>query len=427
MCSFWNVPRRNDLILIKGPRVIDPLMGIDRELDLLLEGIRIREIGKGLWRAGAQVVEARGKMLFPGFVDLHVHLRDFEESHKETIFTGSRAAALGGFTAIVNMPNTLPPLDSPEVLLRWKERVREGAAIRVFTMVCLSRGRGGEELSPLKELFDDPLVVGATDDGNPIRSEALMRQALEISQRTGMLIADHPEDSPDFGSPLGPRNFWSEPFYVERDLMLLQETGGRLHLQHISMEESLKFIRQAKKKGIGVTCEVTPHHLILHDGQGLGPNAKVNPPLRSKKDVEALREALREGIIDVIATDHAPHSPEEKARGWEEAPFGISGIEVALPLIYTELVTRGLLELGELVRLMSQNPARIIEIDIPRIQEGARANLVIFDPEIQWVLKPDALFSKGKNTPFSGKRLMGKVWATFVEGRAAVLGGDLIP
>ncbi|RLA85158.1 MAG: dihydroorotase [Deltaproteobacteria bacterium] len=416
--------RESDLILIKGPRVVDPLLGIDRELDVLLDGARIREIGKGLWRAGARVVEARGKMLFPGLVDLHAHLRDLGESHKETIFTGSRAAALGGFTTVVNMPNTLPPLDSPEVLLKWKEKVRKDAAVRVFTMVCISKGRRGEQLSPLEEMSRDPLVVGATDDGNPVRSEGLMRRALEISQRTGILIADHPEDGPG-QKPLGSRDFWSEPLYVERDLMLLRETGGRLHLQHISMEESLKLIRQAKEKGLGVTCETTPHHLILFDGQGLGPNAKVNPPLRNRRDVEALREALKEGIIDAIATDHAPHSPEEKARGWEEAPFGISGIEVALPLVYAELVTRDLLRLEEMVKLMSQSPARIMGIDPPRIQEGARADFVIFDPEIQWVLKPQSLFSKGKNTPFSGKCLTGKVWATFVEGRAIVLEGYL--
>lgn len=418
------MPRESDPILIKGPRVVDPLLGIDRELDVLLDGARIREIGKGLWRAGARVVEARGKMLFPGLVDLHAHLRDLGESHKETIFTGSRAAALGGFTTVVNMPNTLPPLDSPEVLLKWKEKVIKDAAVRVFTMVCISKGRRGEQLSPLEEMSRDPLVVGATDDGNPVRSEALMRRALEISKRTGILIADHPEDGPG-QKPLGSRDFWSEPLYVERDLMLLRETGGRLHLQHISMEESLKLIRRAKEKGLEVTCEATPHHLILFDGKELGPNAKVNPPLRNRRDVEALREALKEGIVDAIATDHAPHSPEEKARGWQEAPFGISGIEVALPLIYGELVTRDLLRLEEMVKLMSQNPARIMGIDPPRIREGARADFVIFDPQIQWELKPQSLFSKGKNTPFLEKRLRGKVWATFVEGRAIVLEGHL--
>lgn len=414
------------LVLIKGALILDPGGSPDGPVDVLVGEGKVLAVEKGLSVPGADVLDAHDKLLMPGLIDLHVHLRDLGEAHKETVLTGTGAAALGGFTTVVNMPNTRPPLDSPEALEAWKAKARQEALVRVKTMVCLTVGRRGLELSPLETLGADPWVVGATDDGNPLPGGRLLREALEVSRRTGLLIASHPEDSPE-REPLGPTPYVNEPYYVERDLRVLEEVGGRLHLQHLSMKESIPFVRRAKGRGLRVTCEVTPHHLCLFDQGERDPNFKVNPPLRGKEDVEALREALVEGLIDVIATDHAPHASEEKERGWADAPFGISGLETALSLLWTELVMAGYIDPLHLVTLTSWNPARILGLPPPRISPGSRADLCLFDPHLRWKVVPRAFFSKGKNTPLAGRELQGKVWATICGGRVVVRDGRLVP
>lgn len=414
------------MVLIKGVKVLDPLESPEGPVDVLIGKGMILGLGRGIEERQAEVLDGEGKLLLPGLIDLHTHLRDLEEAHKETIYTGTGAAALGGFTMVINMPNTAPPLDSQQPLRQWKARAKRAALVGVRTMVCLTKGRRGKELSPLEGLSRDPWVVGATDDGDPFPSGRLLKEAMEFSRRTGFLLASHPEDSPD-REPLGPKPFWNEPLYVERDLHALEESGGRLHLQHLSMKDSLLLVRKAKEKGLRVTCEVTPHHLCLYDQGIRDPSFKVNPPLRTREDVEALRQGLVEGVIDAIATDHAPHSQGDKARDWELASFGISGLETALSLIWTELVKEGYLRPLDVVRLMVANPAQILGLPLPRICPGAPADLILFDPHWRWKVESQALFSKGKNTPFIGRELLGKVLATFYRGRAVVWEGRLVP
>jgi len=418
------VKENKKALLIKKARLFDPLKEKEEVCDILIEGGKIRSLGINIEESSAFVIDAQGKWVFPGLVDLHVHLRDLGESHKETIFTGSGAGALGGFTLLVNMPNTVPPLDSLDSLRLWKQKVDRKALVEVRTMVCLSKGRQGRELSPLDELCSDSYVVGITDDGNPFISESLLEKALEFSEQRGIIVASHPEDGPNVGA-FGRVTFSNEPLYVERDLRVVGKRGGRLHLQHISMAESLPLIRKAKEKGFRISCEVTPHHLLLSQGEILDGKAKVNPPLRSRKDCEALKEALIEGLIDVIASDHAPHAPWEKEGEWGNIPFGISGLETALSLIYTEFVLRGLLSPFEMLRKMSINPLRILGLPLPQIKEGEEINLVIFDPEVEWVVNEKLFFSCGKTSPFNGRRLRGKVWGTIIRGKLIVKEGKI--
>lgn len=414
------------IYLIRGARVLDPGQGLDAALDLLIEGGVIKAMERGIKAPEALPLDAQGKVVLPGLVDVHVHLRDMGEAHKETVSSGTRAAARGGFTAVVNEPNTLPPLDSLQVLQRWKGIARRDAVVRVWTKVCITLSRKGEVLAPLEELGEDPMVVAATDDGNPVPSDALMAKAMELAARTGLLLTPHCEDAPGV-PPRGHRPFWSEPLYVERELWLAERSGARVHISHVSLADSVELVRKAKERKVQVTCEATPHHLSLDQGaEALGADAKVNPPLRTKRDVEALKEALREGVIDVIASDHAPHTPEEKGRGWEEAPFGAVGLETSLGVIYTELVLQGVISLGGMVRVMSLEPARIFGLPLKGLRVGQEADLVVFDPEATWKVDPRAFVSKGRNTPFRSRELRGRVLATFVRGRPVVLNGELL-
>lgn len=419
-------PEGAESFLIKGARVIDPSQGIDAPLDILIEQGILRRMARGIKAPRAFFIDATDKVVFPGLVDMHVHLRDLGEAHKETVATGTRAAAKGGVTAVVNEPNTLPPLDSLEAVGRWEHLLRRDAVVRVWTKVCITRTRKGKALAPLEELSRHPLVVAATDDGNPVPSDDVMAEAAKLSARIGLLLTPHCEDGPGL-PPRGPRAFWNEPYYVERELRLAERFGTRIHICHVSMADSIELIRRAKGRGVRVTCEATPHHLVLDQGmEAIGPDAKVNPPLRTRRDVEALQQALKEGVVDVIASDHAPHSPEEKARGWQEAPFGVIGLETSLGVIYTELVLKGVINLEEMVRLMSFTPARILGLPVGALKVGREADLVIFDPEALWKVDPATFASKGRNTPFKGWELKGRVLATFVRGKPVVLGGELL-
>lgn len=402
-------------VLIKNARLVDHRG--EFYSDLLVEGTRVRAIGRDIDCQVALFIDVEGKFVLPGLLDLHVHLRDLGESHKETIFTGTLAGLKGGYTLLVNMPNTVPPLDNLKVLEGWVERAKREAFVELRTMVCLTEGREGKKLAPLEVLAKVPVVVGATDDGDPIVEDSLMEEALKASESLGLLLAPHCEDGSRRWMGQS-RSFTNEPYYVERDLKLMKKVGGRVHFQHISMRESLSLIHKAKKEGLKVSFEVTPHHLLLSERDiGKVPDAKVNPPLRSPEDVHALQEALIQGLIDVISTDHAPHTDVEKQRDWEEMPSGVVGLEVALPVLYSRLVLQGVIDLKTLMRLMSFNPARILGLRRGYLEVGAWADLIVFNPDVEWQVDPKVFLSKGRHTPFKGWRVKGRVEWAFVKGR----------
>ena len=415
-------------VLIKGARVLDPSLGLDALLDLWIKDGLIQGLDRGIKTPGALTIEAEGKVLVPGLIDVHVHLRDLQEAHKETIATGTRAAAKGGFTTVVSEPNTSPPLDSAENIDRWRRLARRDAVVNLYSKACITRGRRGQDLVSFSALARRrPFVVAATDDGNPVYDDRVMERAMKAARRWGILLASHCEDGP--GGPFrGGRPYWSEPLYIERDLWLAERLEVPLHICHVSMAESLYLIRRAKARGVRVTCEVTPHHLLLSEEEAsrIGPDAKVNPPLRRRRDVEALQEALAEGLIDVIASDHAPHHPDEKARGWQEAPFGVIGLETTWGVLYTHLVSKGVLDLGGLIERLSANPAKAFGLPGGSLLKGQRADITILDLEEEWEVLPEEFASKGRNTPFKGWRLRGRAWGTIVQGRPVMIGGRLL-
>jgi dihydroorotase len=426
-------------LLIKGGRVIDPSQDLDDYRDILIEEGLIRDIAPRITREGVPVIEAEGKVVVPGLIDMHCHLRDFNEAHKETIATGTRAAALGGFTTCVCEPNTDPPMDTPRAIAQWISRAEQDACVKVHTKVCLTKGRQGKQIVNLKALMRRPWVVAATDDGNPVVSDGVMERAFVKARENELLLTPHCEESPatiqvfQQQNPLIPlaeeiAHYKREPHYVARDLELAEKTSWRVHISHVSMAESLDLIKQARTRWVAVTCEATPHHLTLteRDAEKYGPDAKTNPPLRKKRDVEALHRGLADGTIDVIASDHAPHAPAEKARGWETAPMGAIGLETTLGVVLTSLVHPGIITLTQAVELMSVNPARILGIPGGSLSPGKPADVTVIDLEKKWVVDPSRFASKGRNTPFKGWRLKGKAYATIVDGKVVMKAGELL-
>ena len=424
--------------LLKEGRVIDPETGRDEVVDLLIQGNRVAKIGslrKGSVRP-SQLIMAKGLVITPGLVDMHTHLREPGREDEETIESGSKAAAQGGFTTICCMPNTNPPLDDQGMIRLIYERNTPYA--RVFPIGTISKGREGKELVEVGDLFKAG-AVALSDDGSPLLNAELMRRVLEYSRLFGLPVIDHCEDlaltaegvmNEGFVSTrLGLRGIphASEEIMVSRDLHLLELTKGRLHIAHLSSAESVGLICTAKNKGLAVTTEVTPHHLTLTDDALLSynTNAKVNPPLRTKADLDALRSGLAKGTIDVIATDHAPHSVVEKEAEFDLAPFGMIGLETALGLVLTELVRPGRLNLVKALAAMSLNPARILKLPYGKIAPGRLADLVCFDLKKTWIVNPSRFASKSKNTPFTNRRLIGKVIHTLVDGRFSFRDGLL--
>jgi dihydroorotase len=427
------------VLLIKGGRVIDPSLEREDYLDILIEDGLISRIEPHIELEGVPVIEAEGKVVVPGLIDMHCHLRDFNEAYKETIATGTRAAALGGFTTVVCEPNTDPPMDAPRTVTQWISRAEQKACVNVHTKVCLTKGRQGKQVVNLKALVRRPWVVAATDDGNPVVSERVMERAFVKARQSELLPTPHCEESPatiqafQQQNPLIPlaeeiAHYKREPYYVARDLELAERTNWRVHISHVSMAESLDLIKQARARWVAVTCEATPHHLTLteKDAEKCGPDAKVNPPLRQKEDVATLQQGLKEGTIDVIASDHAPHAPEEKARGWEAAPMGAIGLETTLGVVLTSLVHPGIITLSRAIELMSANPARILGISGGSLSLGKPADITIIDLEKKWVVDPLRFASKGRNTPFKGWRLRGKAYATIVKGNVVMKEGELL-
>jgi dihydroorotase len=422
-------------LLIQGGHIIDPGQEIDETGSLLIAGGKISWLGRGETappEPGGDVLDARGLIVCPGLVDLHCHLRQPGFEDKETIATGSQAAARGGFTTICCMPNTSPPLDSRATVDYVKSTASSEGVVRVLPIGCISKGRQGEELAPMSELASAG-VIAYSDDGNPVLNSNLMRQALDCSRGLGLPIIDHSEDTllsegglmneGIISTKLGLRGIpaAAEEIMIARDLILAQLTGARLHIAHVSTEGSVDLIRRGKEKGIRVTAEVTPHHLTLTEEKVIGynTNAKVNPPLRTKRDTQALIQGLKENVIDAIATDHAPHTEADKLVDFARAAFGISGFETALGSLLS-LVHNGQLTLNTLTAKLTCAPAKIIGNkygQLGSLEVGVAADVTIFDPDREWVVDTRAFASKGKNTPLAGSRLKGRVMATIAQGK----------
>lgn len=422
-------------LLIRDGQLFDPGQGINESWSLFIKDGVISWLGKTRMmppQLDCDVINARGLVVVPGFIDLHCHFREPGFEEKETIATGAQAAGRGGFTTVCCMPNTLPPLDNREKVEFILSKAAKEAVVRVLPVGCITRGRQGEELVDMAELAEAG-VIGFSDDGNTVGNPALIRQALELSRKLGLPVIEHCEDKAlikggiinegAVSARLGLQGIpaTAEENIVARDLELARLTGGRIHIAHVSTRGSVELIHRAKEEGIAVTAEVTPHHLTLTEEEVVahGTNAKVNPPLRTSRDVEALLEALNNGTIDVIATDHAPHTVAEKALPIAEAPFGISGLETAfgslMGLVYTEKVP-----IETLIARLTNVPASILGEKFGKLGAltvEASADVVLFDPTSEWVVDPDTFVSKGKNTPLAGRTLKGKVMATISRGR----------
>ena len=428
-------------LLITGGRVIDPSRGSDGLADVFIENGKIAAVGRNIAaESGVRRIDARGKVVAPGLVDLHVHFREPGQEHLETIATGAMSAVAGGFTAVCAMPNTDPVIDNQAAVgFVVRQAIRAGKA-RVHPIGCISVGQRGQQLAEFGEMVAAG-AVAVSDDGHPVVSSQLMRTALEYAKTFGIPVADHCEDPTlslagamhegIVSTRLGLKGIPSaaEEVMVARDLILAGLTGGHIHLCHISTKGSVELIRRAKDRGVNVTAEATPHHFSLtHDCcEGYNTNAKVSPPLREELDRAAVREGLRDGAIDCIATDHAPHHYDTKQREFDDAPNGIIGLETALGVGVTELVETGLLSLPELVARMSTVPARIFHLTGGTLAVGATADLVIFDPKRRWTVRASDLHSKSANSPYLGRELTGRADLTTVAGRVVFDRGSDTP
>jgi dihydroorotase len=418
-------------ILIRGGRVIDPSRNGDAVADVYLQDGKVAAVGTNITGGdGAHVIEAAGKVVSPGLIDLHVHLREPGQEDLETVATGAMAAAAGGFTAVCAMPNTDPVLDNQGAIGFVISQAQKAGKARVYPIGTISLGQKGEQLAEMGELVGAG-AVAVSDDGKPVMSSHLMRTALEYAKTFGIPVADHCEEMTlarggamhegIVSTRLGLKGIpaAAEEIMVARDIILAELTGGHVHLCHMSTRGSVSLIRRAKEMGLRVTAEATPHHFTLtHEAcEGYNTNAKMNPPLREDLDREAIREGIKDGTIDVIATDHAPHHYDAKEREFDDAPNGILGLETAFGLAMTELVQTGLLTLPELLFRMSTRPARVFNLPGGTLATGAPADLVILDPETRWTVDPSTFFSKSRNTPFSGRTLTGRAELTIVRGR----------
>jgi len=418
-------------LLLSGGRVLDPANGVDRVADVLLVDGRVHAVGAGL-RApeGVETIDLAGLVVTPGFIDSHVHLREPGFEHKETIATGTAAAAAGGFTAVAAMPNTNPPPDAAVHVEAALRRAERDGRVRVYVIGCITRGRAGRQLAPLEELARAG-AIAFSDDGDPVEDEALMRQALHMASRIGRPLFPHEEfralsgggcmHDGDVARRLGVKGMppAAEDDMIARDIDLVRQTGGALHIAHISTAGTVDLVRAAKSEGLPVTCEVLPHHFLLTDDEveRQGPAAKMAPPLRSAADVEAMKAGLADGTIDTIATDHAPHTVQEKAASLEDSPFGIVGLETAVGLSITALVEGGRLDLPTLVEKFTWAPARILGLPGGRLSPGEVGDVTVLDPRRRWTVDPGDFRSMATNTPFTGFDLVGRAVATIVAGR----------
>ncbi|MCS7307461.1 MAG: dihydroorotase [Aquificaceae bacterium] len=415
-------------ILIKKARLIDPSQNMDCIGDLLVEKGRIKQVAEDIFELEAQVIDAKGLIACPSFVDIHVHLRDPGQEYKEDLYTGMRTAVAGGFTTLLCMPNTKPAIDSPEVARYVIRKAEDVGLCKVLPAGAITKGRAGKELVDFYALKNAGCPA-FTDDGSPLMDSKLMQRALELTAQIGAFVMNHCEDdrlayghiNEGYVSSLtgiSSRPASAEDVLVARDCVLAYHTGGHVHVQHLSSKLSVDIIRFFKEKGARVSCEVNPYHLLFTEEELLSSyaNAKVNPPLRKEEDRRALIQALQDGTIDCIATDHAPHAVREKGLIESSAP-GMIGLQTALPMVLN-LVREDKISLSKMVELMSCKPARLLGLEgCGTLREGAKANIVVFDPEKEWVLCEETNLSKSKNTPLWNKTLKGKVVYTIFEGK----------
>jgi dihydroorotase len=430
-------------LLLKNVHVVDPVAGRNGKFDILVENGRIARVGRDLPAGSAHVVELpSGCVVTPGLIDIHVHLREPGQEHKETIATGTQSAVAGGFTAVACMPNTDPINDNASVTQFILKRAADVGVARVYPIGAVSIGQNGEQLTEIGDLRNAGCVA-ITDDGRPVATSLLMRRALEYASMFNIPVIDHCEDPTlkaggsahegAVAAMLGIKGIpnAAESIWVERDVSIAEMTGAHVHVAHMSARQSLRAVRTGKERGIRVTAEVTPHHFVLTDealrsNGGYDTNTKMNPPLREAADRDAMIEGLRDGSIDVIATDHAPHHADEKALEYDRAPFGIVGLETAVPLCLDRLVHAGVIGLPRLVELLSANPARVLGLPGGTIREGDPADLTILSPDTPVTIEAKSLRSKSKNTPFDGWTLKGAVAATMVGGRTAYVNESIL-
>lgn len=425
--------KRDHSLLIKGGRVIDPAARVDAPMDVLLRDGRVAEIAPpGKVRGGAdETFHARGLVVAPGFIDIHVHLREPGQGYKETIATGTAAAAAGGFTSVCCMPNTQPVVDSPE-WVAWLRHPERGAVVNVFPIAAATKASKGVALTDFRAL-QRAGAVGVSDDGKPILKDDVMREVLRLGAELGLPVVQHAEDTrmtencsmnegaTSFRLGLRGMKTAAEASVVERDVLLAQQfTGARLHVAHLSTADALKAVRRGRRNKVHVTCEVTPHHFALTDAEvgEYNTNCKMNPPLRSLPDREALLVALGDGTVDAIATDHAPHAPHEKIVEFERAAFGITGLESALGVAITHLHRGAKIPLLRIVELLTAGPARVLDLrGRGTLARGSFADVTLFDPQKRWTFDVGKSHSKSHNSPFHGAQFTGKVVAAIVGGR----------
>jgi len=426
-------------ILLKGGRVVDPANGLDGTYDVLVDGERIAAVGRDLPAGDAQVREVpRGAVVSPGFIDMHVHLREPGQEHKETVATGTAAAVAGGFTAVACMPNTDPVNDQASVTRLILERASAAGLARVYPIGAVSRGSKGEQMAEIADLREAGCVA-VSDDGRPVATALLMRRVLEYTRMFGMPVIDHCEDPSLKGDGVAHEGYHAarlglrgipgeaEALMVERDITLAGMTGGHVHVAHMSARDSLRAVRAGRARGVRVTCEVTPHHFTLTDEvlEGYDTNVKMNPPLRAAEDRDAMIDGLADGSVDAIATDHAPHHYDEKMVEFDRAPFGIVGLETAVSLTLDRLVHAGRIPLKRAVELLSVNPARILGVAGGTLAPGGLADITVLAPDLAVTVAPATFRSRSRNTPFGGWTLRGGVAATIVGGRVLFVNPDV--
>ena len=418
-------------LLIKNGRVIDPASRIDETLDILIDKGKIVELKAKIKAEAAKVIDASRLVVAPGFIDMHTHLREPGQEDKETIKTGSLAAAKGGFTTIACMPNTNPVNDNLGVNEYIISEAKKNAVVNVFPIAAITKGQKGEELTDIADLVDAG-AIALSDDGHPVQNSLVMRRALEYSKLSDTLIIDHCEDINLSGDGVMHEGYHSylfglkgipsssEEVMVARDIIMAEKTDARIHIAHVSVKGAIDMIRQAKTNKIKVTAEVTPHHLFLNDDSlsNYDTNLKVNPPLRSKEDSLALIDAVKEGVVDVFATDHAPHTPDEKDVEFDQAPFGINGLETAVSLIIDKLVSKNIISLKKFIKMFSTTPAMIMGLETKgKISVGADADLTILNLRQEWTVNVKDFKSKSRNNPFNEWKLKGAPEMTIVGGR----------
>ncbi len=426
-------------ILVKNGLVIDPSQGKEKVEDVLIKDGKIEKVAKGIKENAKTVINAEGKIVAPGLIDMHTHLREPGYEEKETIYTGLKAAIKGGFTTVCAMPNTNPACDNQAQAAFIIEKAKKCNLGNVIPIGAITKDRKGEVLTEMAEL-KEAFCLAFSDDGDSVGHTILMRKALEYASMLDTLIISHCEDKKLVGDGVMHEGYWStvlglspmprkaESLIVERDIQLAQLTNARLHIAHVSAAESVNLIRKAKKEGVKVTAEVTPHHFTLKDEalQSYDTRLKVNPPLRSEEDIKELKKGLKDGTIDVIATDHAPHLESEKDMEFDYAPFGMIGLETALSLAIQELVEEGYLTWSELISKMATNPAKILGYDRGTLAEGAIADLIIIDPTREWIYEEGKIESLSKNSPFIGWKMKGLVEEVIAGGRRVLKEGEIL-